>query len=66
MFGLSASIRAIRGKISLRVFRAKNHVPKKFLSLPFAKRISAATFSFDPTPIPASGMPPCRLHLSSR
>jgi hypothetical protein len=30
------------------IFHAKNHGAKKFLSLPFAKRISPATFSFDP------------------
>src|SRR6202030_2125888 len=38
----------------------------KFLSLPFAKRISTATFNLDRAPIPASGMHPCRLHLPSK
>jgi hypothetical protein len=49
-----------------RHIRAKNPVLKKFLSLPFAKRISPATFSFDQAPIPASGMQPRRLHLLSK
>jgi hypothetical protein len=37
-----------------RRIRAKNHAVEKFLSLPFAKRISTATFHSDRTPIPAS------------
>jgi hypothetical protein len=42
------------GNFRARHIRAKNHAAKKFLCLPFAKPISAATFNFNQAPIPAS------------